>query len=305
MAQGKQVMKWINYHHLIYFREIAQKGTISKASESLKVGQPALSSQLKSLEEAMGVELFERRNKRLFLTEAGKVALQYANQIHNLGQELVFVIENKGFSTQLKLRVGALDSIPKHLICDIVDFAHKRTGCFLTIIEGSTDYLVSQLISHQVDLIVTDHQVITSENNQVFSKRILHRSIVAYAAPQFAHLQENFPKSLNQAPCIVPTKHSKIRIDIEHFFEIEGVEPNFIAETQDTALQKILAQKGDGVVFLPVFTAQELVDDKRLIRLGSLRQVNSEYFISYSKRVFENPALELITKQNFDEMELS
>ena len=44
-------MKWLNYHHLIYFKEIANEGRISKASEKLLIGQPALSAQLKQLEE--------------------------------------------------------------------------------------------------------------------------------------------------------------------------------------------------------------------------------------------------------------
>lgn len=297
-------MKWINYHHLIYFREIAQKGTISKASQTLKVGQPALSSQLKSLETYLGIDLFERRNKRLFLTEAGKVVLQYANKINDLGQELLYVVDNKGFSTQLQLRVGALDSIPKHLICDIVDFAHKKTGCFLTIVEGSTDHLSKSLSSHQIEVMITDNHVSSNGSSQLFSKSIINRPVVAYASPEFEHLKENFPQSLENVPCIVPTKHSKMRNDIEHFFDAHNINPNFIAETQDTALQKILAAKGDGVIFLPVFTSLSLVQEKKLIKLGELDSIRAEYFLTHSKRVFENPALELVTKQNFDEMQL-
>ena len=48
-------MKWLNYHHLIYFREIAKEGSISKASEKLLIGQPALSAQLKQLEEELQI----------------------------------------------------------------------------------------------------------------------------------------------------------------------------------------------------------------------------------------------------------
>lgn len=298
-------MKWINYHHLIYFREIAQKGTISKASETLKVGQPALSSQLKSLENYLGIDLFERRNKRLFLTEAGKVVLQYAEKINDLGQELLYVVDNKGFSTQLQLRVGALDSIPKHLICDIVDFAHKKTGCFLTIVEGSTEHLSEHLAKHDIEVMITDNHVASDSKNQIFSKNIINRPVVAYASPEFKHLADGFPYSLSKAPCIVPTKHSKMRNDIEHFFELNNIEPNFIAETQDTALQKILAAKGDGVIFLPEIATQSLVSEKKLVKLGELESLRAEYYLTYNKKVFENPALDLVTKQNFEEMSLN
>jgi len=296
-------MKWINYHHLIYFKEIAEKGSISKASQTLKVGQPALSSQLKSLEESLGVKLFERRNKRLFLTEPGKVALEYASQINSLGQELKAVIQGHACHKQLHLSVGSLDSIPKRLICDIVDFAHQKTGCFLSIFEDSIDSLLRQLQAHQIEVIISDHKITTHENEKIFSKKILNRPVVAYASPDFQHLKKKFPQSLENVPCILPTRHSKLRNDIQHFLEVNDIEAKIIAETQDTSLQKILATKGDGVIFLPEFTTEELVLNNSLISLGKLNEVYAEYFLIYGKRIFENPALDLVIKQDFEKIE--
>lgn len=297
-------MKWINYHHLIYFKEIATQGSISKASEVLKVGQPALSSQLKSLEEYLGVKLFERKKRKIFLTGPGKVVLEYANKINSLGQELIQVVDDKIFTNEIHLSVGALDSVPKHLISDIVDFAHKKTGCFLSIYEDSIDSLLRQLLSHQLDIVISDQEITSLETENIFSKQILDRQIIAYAAPEFSHLRKNFPKSLDGTPCVVPTSHSKVRADIEHYFHLNDIRPKFIAETQDTSLQKILATKGDGVVFLPNFTTKELVHNKMLIRLGSLREVYSKYYLIYSTRIIENPAVDLVLKQNFEKMRL-
>ena len=297
-------MKWINYHHLIYFKEIAAQGTISKASEALKVGQPALSSQLKSLEEYLGIQLFERKNRKLLLTEPGKVVLEYAKKISSLGQELIQVVDDKIFTNDIHLSVGALDSIPKHLICDIVDMAHKKTGCFLSIYEDSTDALLRQLLAHQLELIITDQEITSLDQKNVFSKKILHRPIMAYASSDFSHLKKGFPMSLDGAPCIVPTIHSKVRSDIEHFFHINGIRPKLIAETQDTSLQKILATKSDGVVFLPNFTTKELVQYKKLIKIGTLKEIYSDYYLIYGKRIIENPAMDLILKQDFEKMKL-
>ncbi len=299
-------MKWLNYHHLIYFKTIANEGTISSASKLLKVGQPALSSQLKSFETYLGVDLFERKNKRLILTEAGHVALEYADKINGLGQELIKVIEDQRFddSSTLNLSIGAIDSIPKHLICDMVDFAHKKTGCYLSIYEDSKDSLLRQLESHHIEAIISDHEATSLERKKVISKRIINRPISVYASPKFKDLKKKFPQSLDGIPCILPTKHSKIRHDVEHFFELNNIRPKIIAQTQDTALQKILASKGDGVIFLPVFTTKELVQEKKLIELGKLRNVYAEYYLIYSKRVISNPALELIINQNFQKMRL-
>ena len=292
-------MKWINYHHLIYFKTIANEGSISKASEILSVGQPALSLQLKNLEDFLQVKLFERKNRKLHLTEAGKVTLEYANKIGDLGQELIQVIENKGFTSNIQLSVGALDSVPKHLISDIVDFAHKKTGCFLSIVEGPIDELLRQLMAHQIELIISDHEVSTLKKENIYSQQIFHGQVIACASPDHRHLKKNFPNSLHDQPCIVPTTHSKLRRVLEHFFDINGISPNLIGETQDTSLQKILAMKGDGVIFLPEFSIQEYIKNKQLIALGELNQVFSDYYLIHSKRIIGNPALDLILKQNF------
>lgn len=297
-------MKWINYHHLIYFKEIAVQGSISKASEVLQVGQPALSAQLKNLEEYLGIKLFERKNRKLFLTEPGKVTLEYAKKISDLGQELIQIVDGKVFTEKIHLSLGALDSIPKHLICDLVDFAHKKTGCFLSIFEDSMDSLLRQLSTHQLDLIISDMEISTKANQNILSKRILRRPIFAYASPAFKNLKKNFPHSLDGQPCIVPTIHSKIRTDIDQFFHLYGIEPQYIAETQDTSLQKILASRDDGVIFLPGFTTKELIQEKKLMKIGDLEGIFSEYFLIYGKKVIENPALDLVVKQNFEKMRL-
>lgn len=292
-------MRWLNYHHLIYFRTIAVYGSIARASEVLGVGQPALSSQLKNFEEYLGIKLFERKNRRLNLTEAGKVSLEYANQVHNLGQELLNTIENKSFLKSVQLNVGATDSIPKHLISDIVEFAHKKTGCFLSIIEGDSDTLLRQLQTHQIELIISDHELKSTGTAKIYSQRIYRGNVVAAASPDFASAKRKFPASLADLPCIVPTNHSKLRLDIDNFFNLSGIKPNYIGETQDTSLQKILAVKGDGVVFLPEFAITSYVKQKKLMKLGTLDGVCAEYFLIYGKRVIENPALELLLEHNY------
>lgn len=298
-------MKWINYHHLVYFKEIATHGSISKASKVLKVGQPALSSQLKSLEEYLGVKLFERRNRQLFLTEPGRVTLEYAIKISDLGQELIELVDDKVFTQKLHLTVGALDSIPKNLICDIVEFAHKETDCFLSILEDSMDGLLRQLSSHQIEVLIADHDINNFENEKILSKQLFKGQLSAFCSPKFENIRKikkNFPQSLNDLPVIVPTKHSKIRKDVEHYFHVNDIRPQLIAETQDTALQKILSSRGDGIIFVPEFTTKEHIKEKKLVKLGELEHVFVEYYLIYSKRVIDNPALNLLIEQDFNEV---
>jgi LysR family transcriptional activator of nhaA len=67
---------------LLYFKTIAEEGSVSLAAKKLRLGQPALSAQLKQLEGSLGVALFERQHKKLLITEHGKLALEYSQNIY-------------------------------------------------------------------------------------------------------------------------------------------------------------------------------------------------------------------------------
>ena len=82
-------MPQLNYHHLRYFWAIANEGSLSSAARRLNVAPSSLSVQLKALEQQLGQQLFERRTKELHLTEAGRIALDYAGTVFRSGHELI------------------------------------------------------------------------------------------------------------------------------------------------------------------------------------------------------------------------
>ena len=84
-------MAWLNYHHLYYFWTIAREGTIARAAKKLGLGQPTLSAQLKTLEDSLGRTLFDRTKGRLALSDSGRIALEYADEIFRLGEEMMEV----------------------------------------------------------------------------------------------------------------------------------------------------------------------------------------------------------------------
>ncbi len=81
-------MRWLNYHHLLYFWTVARTGSIVAASRELYLSQPAISTQIKNLEGVLGTPLFVRNGRGLELTESGRKAFAYADQIFRLGAEL-------------------------------------------------------------------------------------------------------------------------------------------------------------------------------------------------------------------------
>src|SRR5687768_16557914 len=135
-------MDWLNYHHLFYFRAIATEGSIARAAEKLLLGQPTLSAQLKQLEQKIGKDLFERRNRKLVLTEAGRAALEYANEIFRLGNEMLEVLQDRTPEGRPHLQIGALDSVPKAVVLKMVTAVHQIAPCTVSILEGKGDELM-------------------------------------------------------------------------------------------------------------------------------------------------------------------
>ena len=293
---------WLNYHHLIYFKTIAQEGSISNASKILKVGQPALSSQLKNFEEYLGIKLFDRVNNRLQLTEAGKMTLEFANKIDGLGQELLATIKNKKLQSSYHLTIGALDSIPKHLILDVINVAKKKFNCHFTIIEGDINSLMNELETHNLDIILSDHTVTSNSESRIYCQKFLTQKIAAYCNQSYIEIKENFPESLNSKPVILPTDHSQLRFQIDQYALKNDLDYEVIAQTQDTAVKKLMAIRGEGIVFLSEIAALEFVKNKQLYEVGTLEDVSIDFYLISSERVIKNAALKSIIEQNFDDI---
>lgn len=293
------MIKWLNYHHLLYFRVIATEGSIARASEVLSVGQPALSSQLKQLEENLGHKLFDRKNRSLVLTDAGKIALEYAEEIFKKGEEFIQVFNNQSFAKKSHYQIGISKSVAKTLSFRLADEA-QRFGkeSFISIIEGEPEDMLDKLMAHELDIFLTNSVGFRSREG-INLKSIGRSPVSIYGSQEFKSLATGFPKSLEGQPFILPPKHSKIRYDIEHYFQEQKLHYDLVAEVQDSSLKKLLAEKGKAMIFLPDFAARPLVKENKLIKIGSV-EVKEEFWILSSDRTIKNE----ITEQLLDKFNL-
>ncbi len=280
---------WLNYHHLYYFRTIAAEGGVVKAAKKLRLGQPTLSTQLKIFEDHMGQKLFERKGRALELTEAGRMVLDYANEIFKLGDEMVEAINDKLHSGRLELTIGALDSVPKHVLMAFVQAAQKSTNCRIAVLEGPFQELLRELKAHRIDLLIANHGPNPGEAGDTKSRRVARMPVVICSDKKFAVLKRGFPDSLNGQPMILPTPHSKLRLDIDHWFKLRKLNVDIVVETQDTSLQKLLITHQMGLAPLPLPAAEELVAQKQMVVVGDLEDVHEELWLIAGERRFQNP----------------
>jgi LysR family transcriptional activator of nhaA len=280
---------WINYHHLYYFKTIAEEGSVSRAAEKLRIGQPTLSAQLKQFEDTIGIPLFDRQHKKLLLTEQGKIALEYSKNIFKMGSEMYEVLHDRLRPLRPTLHIGSLDSIPKQVVLQIVKYALKNSPCQVTISEGNSDQLIRELAAHRIDLVITNFLPTGGEAKGLFPKVIAKKNVVFYGSPKFKNLKKGFPMSISGKPMILPTYDSKLRFDLDHWAKLHKIELNIMAEGQDIAIKKLLAIDGVGILPTATHTVARQVLSGELIALGLLHGVHEELFLVSADRKIANP----------------
>ncbi len=137
----------MNFKHLYYFWVTARAGGIMRAGEQLHTTPQTLSGQIKLLEEWLDRKLFRKSGRQLELTEHGRLALGYADQIFNLGSELEGALRQvRGAQRRLDFRVGVADSVSKSVAYRLLEPALSiDQPVKLLASEGTFDDLLAAL----------------------------------------------------------------------------------------------------------------------------------------------------------------
>ena len=163
-------MDWLNFHHLLYFWHVAREGSVVGAAKKLHLAQPTVTSQVRSLEKALGQKLFQKQGRYLVLTEAGRQVLRYAEEIYALGRELTETVGRNVPTAQTRFAVGISDSLPKMTTYKLLEPALRLQPPHRVMIKiDKTDRLLSQLADHSLDLILVDERIRHDVSLRVFT----------------------------------------------------------------------------------------------------------------------------------------
>jgi LysR family transcriptional activator of nhaA len=254
-------MEWLNYHHLRYFWTVAKEGSLRAAAEKLHVSQPSISAQLAQLEEFLGQPLFRRSGRGLQLTDTGRLILEYAEDIFSTGREMLDAVRQSNSRRVQPFQVGITDSLPKLVARAILQPALTLDPApRLVCREGQLDELLPLLAAHRLDLVLADEPAGGGHRFKVFNHPLGSCGVTFCAAPKLARqLRSGFPKSLHDAPALLPTEGSLLRRAVEQWFHQHDIRPRVIGEFDDAALMLFFARDGSG--FLPLHSVA--VDDAR------------------------------------------
>jgi LysR family transcriptional activator of nhaA len=288
----------LNYNQLYYFFKIAEQGSISLASKAILISSPALSMQLKELEESLKTQLFLRTGNKLVLTESGAIVYEYAKDIFKLGIELRDTIgDRKNHKERLKIEIGCQDTIPKDVADELLSFLLETKQCRVILKEGNREQLIGQQNEYKLDLILTN-SVPSVDNSFIYESRLLLKeSLVIIGHPKFK-AEKGKLKALSEIPFILPTFDSSLRQKLENFFVENELVPDIIAEVEDKATEIDLALKGMGLIVVMKSCVLGHLKNKSLVELYPIKNIEEEVWMIIGKRKILNP-LAIYAMKNF------
>ncbi len=286
-------MQSLNYNHLYYFWRVVRDGSIQRACHRLKLTQPTISAQLKELERALGEKLFTRPGRKLELTEAGRMAVRYADDIFSLGQDFLGTIKGRPSGRPLNLVVGIADALPKMIAHRLLEFAMEfPKPVHLICLEGKPRRLLADLAVHALDVVLADTPVPPTLKVRAYSHLLGESGISFLAPPQLARkLSRDFPKSLNDAPFLLPAHNTTLRQSLEYWFDQQEIEPKEIAEFEDNALLLEFGKEKHGVCVVHSAIASDACRQYRLQVVGREKSIRERFYAITVERKIRHPAV--------------
>ncbi len=291
-------MKWLNYHHLLYFWTVVHEGGLRPASERLHVSQPSISAQISALETALGEKLFRRSGRSRTLTEMGRVVFDYAEDIFSLGREMLNTVKHQSGRRPFRFRVGIADSVPKLIAYEIIRPVFQlKPPVQMVCREGKVAALLALLAAQRLDIVLADEPAASALKLKSFNHPLGASEVMFCAAPSLARkLRPKFPQSLHGAPALLPAENTAFRAALETWFDSIGIRPRLVAEFEDTALMHPAADDGTG--FVPIHR----VISKRAARLYGWQTVGrasdciGRFYAITGQRRLKHPAIVAITE---------
>lgn len=289
----------MNFKHLHYFWVTAKAGGIMRAGEQLHTTPQTLSGQIKLLEEWLGRKLFQKSGRNLELTEDGRLALGYADQIFSLGAELENVVRlPRGVHKVLDFKVGVADSVTKSLAYRLLEPAlNLEDPVRMICSEGKFPDLLAKLALNQLDLVIADEPMSKRMSVKAFNHELGSTPMSFFCAPALRKtLKGNFPECLNNAPMLIQGAQASIRQQWEGWLSRHQLHPRTIGEFDDGALMNAFGRKGRGIFMAPSVMEADIIEQFGVEVIGRSDELVEEFFAVSVERRITHPCVVAITK---------
>ena len=159
------------------------------------------------------------------------------------------------------------------------------------------DQLLADLSIHALDLVLSDTPISPGVKVRAFNHLLGECDVTVFAtAAQAETYRHNFPRSLHDAPFLLPTQGTALRRSLEQWFEAEHIHPAVAAEVEDMALLQVLGQEGLGLFAAPTVVEDEIRRQYRVEPVGRIAAVRERFYAISIDRKLKHPAVLAISK---------
>lgn len=288
----------LNFKHLHYFMMVARSGGIIRAAERLHLTPQTLSGQISQFEERIGAQLFHRVGRRLELSETGKLALSYAEEIFQTGSELEELLINGANDRFFTFRVGIADVLPKFVVHRLLSPVLKLPEAIRLICnEDRLERLLAELALHSLDMVIADRPMPAGTEIKGYSHPLGESGIAFMASNSLAEkIGSCFPANLNGAPMLLPGKDSALHQALPRWLERMNIRPRIVGEFSDSALMKAFGEAGAGVFPTPALSVPEVCEHYKVSKIGETDDIKARFFLISVERKLVHPVARAVSE---------
>jgi LysR family transcriptional activator of nhaA len=288
----------LNYRQLHYFWVVAKTGSIVRACEQLNLTPQTISGQISLLEQTFGVALFKRVGRRLELTETGRTALPYAEQMFQLGGELESLLRAQPDEQQILFRVGVADVVPKSIVYRLLAPTMTLSEPMrITCREDQLERLLADLAIQRLDLVISDSPMPSHLDIKGYSQKLGECGVSFFATTALAKAHgQNFPHDMQGAPLLIPGQQTVVRSRLMRWFADQNVQPRIVGEFDDSALMKAFGKSGSGIFIAPSVIADEVMEQYDVELIGQTDAVTESFYAISVERKVKHPGIVAITE---------
>lgn len=281
-------MSLLNLHHLRLFRAVARDGTLTGAAQGLNISQSAVSTQIKTLEAALGHPLFERRGRNLVLSEAGRIALDHADEIFRTAEALTATLKLAEGKRRV-LRIGALATLSRNFQIAFLQPLLGRDDVEVVLRSGTQDQLLRGLEALSLDVVLTNLAPARDAASPYLIQRLDAQPVSLVGTPERATPDTDVSHVLKTQPLVLPTPETALRAGFDALTERLSIVPRIAAEADDMAMLRLLARADAGVAVIPPIVVQDELTTGRLVEIARLPDLTEVFFAVTVARKFPNP----------------
>jgi LysR family transcriptional activator of nhaA len=247
--------------------------------------------QIKKLEHQMGHPLFDRVGKKLVLTEAGQIALDYADTVFKAGDELMSTLQGSPHASRPVLRIGALTTLSRNFQLEFLRPLVGRSDVELIVRSGNIRDLLAQLEAHTVDVVLSNSAAPRDARSLLRNHLLNEQPVSLVGRPRTNKRRFRFPEDLRTEGLILPSMDSDIRLAFDRVLELAGIRPIILAEVDDMAMLRLLAREREGFTLVPPIVVRDELKSGILVEHWRIQEVKESFYAIVQKRRFPNKLL--------------